>query len=170
MTTMPPEPSFMPPPTGEAPFVAPLILRSGARRRAAMLRDLLLTMLVWCGWLYLLVAAIGVFWLPPFVHELLPVEPPESPRRMIEIVLGCAAVAVLGTVFVAARAMLDRRRFAGADRRRAAPEPTDAQLVAELRAEPIDPAALRAARRIVLHHGAHGVVERADLDPGAPAR
>lgn len=160
---------FAPGPPDE-PFVAPLILRAASRRRAVVLRDLLVTVVVWCGWLYLLVAAVGVFWIPPFVHELLPVSPPESPWPTIEIVLACAVLALLGTVLIAGRAMLDRRRFAGADRRRAMPDPTDAELAAALDAATLDLAALRAARRIVLHHAPHRGPESADLAPDAPAR
>ncbi len=168
--------SFAPPMPPAEPFVAPLITRAASRGAIARLRDAALTALLWCGWFYLLVAAVGVFWIPPFVHRLLPVEPPASLWPTLAAALACVAVALLGTLVVAARALRDRARFAAADRRRATPEPTDAELAAALGAPGLDLAALRQARRVVLHHGADGTGQRVErgwlpaVAPGAEGR
>lgn len=166
----PDTPYFAPAPTPGAPFVAPLILRAASRPRALVLRDLLLTLMLWGGWLYLLVAVVGVFWIPPFVQDLLPVERPDSPWPAIVMILTCAIIAIGGITLVGGRAMHDRRRFRGADRRRTAGEPSDAAFAAALQADGLDLPSLRAARRIVMHHAPDGSLLRADTSTDAPAR
>jgi poly-beta-1,6-N-acetyl-D-glucosamine biosynthesis protein PgaD len=164
MTAPLPRDRFAPPVVPAQTFSAPLIARAASRGELAQALDGALTALLWCGWLYLLVAAVGVFWLPPFVHRLLPVEPPESPLATLLAVLGCAALAVLGTSVIAGRALRDRARFAGTDRPQAASPPADAELARALSAEGQDLGALRRARRIVLHHAADGTLLRADRE------
>jgi poly-beta-1,6-N-acetyl-D-glucosamine biosynthesis protein PgaD len=145
------------------PFAAPLITRAASRGVAGRLRDTLLTALLWCGWCYLLVAAAGVFWIPPFVHRLLPVAAPESPLDTLVTVVVCVGLALAGTLVVTGRALRDRARFAGADRRQAAAEPTDAELAATLGGAGLDAGALRNARRVVLHHAADGTLQRVEI-------
>lgn len=152
------------------PFHAPLILRASSRRRADRLRDAGLTAVLWCGWAYLLAASVGALWVPPFVHRLLPVQPPEEPGQLLGVVIICALIAFAIMGGMLGRALTDRKRFAGQDRRRAAPEPTEAELVALLGVETLDLPVLRAARRMVLHHGPDGRIVRAetgwDVPPG----
>lgn len=164
----PPDRGFPPPTIPAEPFRAPLIVAAPEHRRGAQIRDAVLTAVLWCAWLYLLVAAFGAVWVPPFVQRLLPVEMPEDPSRLVLIVLGCMAVAFLGTGAILARALKDRRRFAGEDRRREAPEPTEEEMVTALGVATLDLGALRAARRVVLHHGPDGRVVRAETDPRVP--
>jgi poly-beta-1,6-N-acetyl-D-glucosamine biosynthesis protein PgaD len=150
------------------PFRAPLIVAAPAHRRGAQIRDAMLTAVLWCAWLYMLVAAFGALWVPPFVQRLLPVEMPDDPSRLLLIVIGCMVAALLGTGAILARALKDRRRFAGEDRRRETPEPTEAEMVDALGVPTLDLVALRAARRVVLHHGPDGRVVRAETDPDMP--
>lgn len=153
---------FAPATVPPQPFVAPLILSASAPRGMARLRDATLTTMLWVGWAYLLVAAIGCVWVPPFVEYLLPITASGVAGPTIVIVLACLVGGLSTTALVLGRALRDRRRFAGADRRRAPPAATDAEVAATLGAQALDLQALRAARRIVLHHGADGRIERAE--------
>lgn len=151
------------PPATKLPagFEAPLILDAPSRGPVAQWRDAVLTGLLWAGWLYLLVAAIGMLWVPPFVHRLLPVSAPESAWPFLAV-LACAAVALGGCLWVLERAMRDRRRFAGGDRRSAPPGVGDGEMGTALGAPTLDLASLRSARSIVLRHGADGRLEAAE--------
>jgi poly-beta-1,6-N-acetyl-D-glucosamine biosynthesis protein PgaD len=151
------------PATGSAqPFAAPLITRAASRGTAGRLRDAVLTALLWSGWCYLLVATVGVFWIPPFVHRLLPVAPPDSPLITLLAVLACVGVALACTLVVTSRALRDRARFGGTDRRQGAAAPADAEVAAVLGSADLDLAALRRARRIVLHHATDGTLQRVE--------
>jgi poly-beta-1,6-N-acetyl-D-glucosamine biosynthesis protein PgaD len=153
------------------PFAAPLILKAPAHRWMAQLRDAVLTVLVWCGWFYLLVASLGTVWVPPFVQVLLPVSAPENPGPLILVVLLCLLAALILMGGMLGRALKDRRRFAGQDRRRETPEPSEPELLEALGVETLDLPALRAARRMVLHHGPDGRVVHAEFgDAPLPER
>jgi hypothetical protein len=130
------------------------------------LRDLLVTLLLSAGWGYLPVAAFGAVWIPPFVHRLLPVAPPQSTILLVLEVLACLGLAVVGPGFVFARTMRDKRRVAGADRRLSPEPPVDAELASVIGAQALDLPALRAARRIVLQHRPDGLIERAEMGDG----
>ena len=158
-----PEAEFAPATIPPEPFVAPLILKAPSHRWAAQLRDAVLTALVWLGWFYLLVASLGAVWTPPFVQILLPVSAPENPGPLILVVGLCLLAALVLMGGMLSRALADRKRFAGKDRRRETPEPTEAELLEALGVETLDLPALRAARRMVLHHGPDGRVTRAEL-------
>jgi poly-beta-1,6-N-acetyl-D-glucosamine biosynthesis protein PgaD len=154
---------FAPPTVPAEPFAAPLILKAPAHRWAAQIRDAVLTALVWCGWCYLLVACLGAVWTPPFVQHLLPVSRPEDPAPLVLVVLMCLLAALILMGGMLNRALRERKRFAGEDRRRETPEPTEAEMLEALGVETLDLPALRAARRVVLHHGPDGRVVRAEM-------
>jgi biofilm PGA synthesis protein PgaD len=163
-----PDQDFAPATIPRAPFEAPLILDAPPSRRWARLRETVLTAVVWVGWLYLLAATLGVFWIPPFVHYLLPIAAGLAALPILVVVGACLAIAAVIMTFVMVRTLSDRRRFAGADRRREGTEPTDAELAASLGAETLDPATLRGEKRIVMHHGKDGRMVRAELGWDVP--
>ena len=100
---------------GLGPFRAPLVLNAAARPRAARWRDTAMTLLLWSTWLYMLLAAIGALWLPPFVHMLLPVDPPGRPWDVIRISLLLACVAAFACTMMLLRVSLSlRMRTTGA--------------------------------------------------------
>ena len=139
-------------------FRAPLILRATSRSRAARWRDAVLTILLWCAWLYMLLAALGALWTPPFVQMLLPVDPPGRPWEVIRAALLMVGIATAVCAVMMLRVVLERRRFAGEDRRLGFPRPDDATIARDFG---VDPAALpdwRAARRLVVHHDTAGQV------------
>ncbi len=149
-------------------FVPPLILDAASRPRAARWRDAVLTVLLWCGWVYLLLAAVGSLWIPPFVQQLLPVEPPAHPWVVVRIALMCVAVAAFACTLLLLRVIAERRRFAGEDRRRAFPRPDDAAIAADFGVAEADLPGWRAARRLVVHHDAEGHI--VGVETGAPVR
>lgn len=147
---------------GPAGFTPPLILDAPSRSRFQRWRDGLLTALLWCGWCYLLAAAIGALWIPPFVQKLLPVAPPAHPWEVIRIAVLCLVIAIVICVLVLLRVMRERHLYAGEDRRQPFPVPDDAALGA---AFGVDPAALpgwRAASRLIIHHDADGAITRVE--------
>jgi poly-beta-1,6-N-acetyl-D-glucosamine biosynthesis protein PgaD len=148
------------------PFVPPLILDAASRPVAARRRDALVTMVLWCCWLYLLVAAIGAVWVPPFVHHMLPVEPPESPWSVLRIALGCVLFAAALVAYFLVRVIAERRRFRGEDRRRAFPRPADEEIAADFGVAAHDLPLWRAARRMVVHHDEAGRILR--VETGGP--
>jgi poly-beta-1,6-N-acetyl-D-glucosamine biosynthesis protein PgaD len=133
------------------------------------MRETVLTAVVWVGWLYLLAATLGVFWIPPFVHSLLPIAAGVAALPILVVVAACLAVAAVIMTFVMTRTLRDRRLYAGEDRRREGMEPTDAALAASLGAETLDPATLRGEKRIVMHHGKDGRMVRAEVGWDVPA-
>jgi poly-beta-1,6-N-acetyl-D-glucosamine biosynthesis protein PgaD len=149
------------PPT--APFEAPLILDAASRPRLSRIGDAVVTLLLWMGWFYLLLAAIGSLWIPPFVHRLLPVEPPDNPWTVIRIALINAAIAALVCVVMYGRVLREKRLFAGDDRRLGFAPPTDEQIAAALRAPLADLPAWRSARRLVVHHDDTGAIIGAEI-------
>lgn len=150
---------------GMAPFRAPLILRAASRPRAARLRDAALTGLLWLAWVYLLLAAVGTLWVPPFAHLLLPVEPPGQPWSVIRAAVLMVSIAAVLCALMLLRVVLERRRFAGEDRRRGFPRPDDAVIAPDFGADAANLPAWRAARRLVVHHDAQGRVARVDAAP-----
>ena len=148
---------------GMVPFRAPLILRSTSRSRAARWRDAALTALLWCAWAYMLLAALGALWVPPFVQMLLPVEPPGRPWEVIRAALLMVAIAATVCTVMLLRATAERRRFAGEDRRLAFPRPDDAAIAAAFGVDAAALPAWRAARRMVAHHDAAGRVQGMDI-------
>jgi poly-beta-1,6-N-acetyl-D-glucosamine biosynthesis protein PgaD len=149
----------MPP---ETPFTPPLILDAASRPAAARWRDAVLTVLLWAGWAYLLAAAIGALWVPPFVHRLLPVEPPENPWRVVRIAAFFVIFALVLCSLLLLRVVAERRRYRGQDRRRAFPCPDAAALAADFGVPAAELPAWRAARRLVVHHDAEGRVVRVE--------
>jgi poly-beta-1,6-N-acetyl-D-glucosamine biosynthesis protein PgaD len=148
---------------GPVRFIPPLILDAASRPRAARWRDTALTVLLWAGWCYLLTAALGALWVPPFVHRLLPVEAPAHPWDVLRIAVICVMIATSACMVMLLRVIAERRRYAGEDRRRSFPRPDDAAIAADF-AVPVDQLpAWRAARRLVMHHDATGQVVGADL-------
>lgn len=147
-------------------FTPPLILDAASRPRAARWRDAVLTVLLWAGWAYLLTAAVGALWVPPFVQRLLPVAPPAHPWDVVRIAVLCVAIATLICTLMLLRVIVERRRFAGEDRRRAFPRPDDAALAEDFAVAATDLPAWRAARRLVIHHDAAGQVVR--VETGEP--
>lgn len=145
-----------------APFDPPLILDAASRPRAARWRDGALTLLLWAGWFYLLMAALGTLWVPPFVQHLLPVEPPDRPWEVIRVALINLGIAAAICGLMLARAQRERRRFAGEDRRLAFQVPTTQEVAAALQAPAAEVPAWRAARRLVVHHDSAGRVVRAE--------
>lgn len=148
---------------GMVPFRAPLILHSASRSRAARLRDAVLTAMLWCAWAYMLVAALGALWVPPFVQMLLPVDPPERPWEVIRAALLVFAIAATICTAMLLRATFERRRFAGDDRRLAFPRPDDAAIADDFGVDAAALPAWRAARRMVAHHDAAGRVQGMDI-------
>lgn len=147
-----------------AAFDPPLILDAASRSAAARWRDLGLTAVLWVTWFYLLVAALGTLWVPPFVQHLLPVDPPDRPWTVIQAALANLGIAAALCLVMLLRAQYERRRFAGEDRRLAFPRPAPAEVAAALRAPAEELAAWRAARRLVVHHDATGRVLRAETN------
>lgn len=145
-------------------FVPPLILDAASRPQAARWRDAVLTVLLWTGWCYLLVAAVGMVWVPPFVQHLLPVDPPETPEEVVRVAAPCLAVAMLVCAALLVRVIAERRRFAGEDRRRAFPRPDDAALAADFCVPAGALPGWRAARRLVVHYDAEGRVQQVETD------
>lgn len=143
---------------GPVRFTPPLILDAASRPRAARWRDAALTVLLWAGWLYLLAAALGTLWIPPFVQRLLPVEPPAHPWDVVRIALACVLVATSTCMVLLLRLIAERRRYAGEDRRRAFPRPDDAAIAADFAVPADQLPAWRSARRLVIHHDAAGQV------------
>ena len=152
----------MPAPT---PFRPPLILESGARGRLRRVTDLALTLGLWIGWGYLLAAAVGALWIPPFVHRLLPVAPPDHPWDVIRIGLFCLAGAGVLCVLMLVRTLVDRRRFGGADRRRQQAMLDDVRVGAAFGVAAADLPTWRRARRLVVHFDDQGAIERVDTGP-----
>lgn len=148
---------------GPVRFTPPLILDAASRPRAARGRDAVLTVLLWAGWCYLLAAAVGSLWVPPFVQRLLPVAPPEHPWDVIRIALLCVAIATFACTMLLLRVIAERRRFSGEDRRRAFPRPDDAAIAADFGVAAADLPGWRAARRLVVHHDAAGQVVAVDI-------
>lgn len=149
----------MPP---DAPFTPPLILDAASRPTAARWRDSVLTVLLWGGWAYLLLAALGALWVPPFVHRLLPVQPPDNPWQVVRIAALCVIIAMVACSVLLLRVIAERRRYRGEDRRRAFPRPDDAALAADFGVPAAGLPAWRAARRLVVHHDAEGRVVRVE--------
>lgn len=148
------------------PFTPPLILRAASRPRLARLGDALLTLLLWAGWLYLLLAAIGTLWVPPFVQFLLPVAPPAHPWDVLRSTLLCVTVAVILCALMLLRVLLERRRLAREDRRRRFPHPDDATIARDFGVDAAELPRWRAARRLVVLHDVDGrVVRVCDASP-----
>ena len=145
-----------------AAFDPPLILDAASRPAAARWRDAVLTLLLWGGWAYLLLAAIGTLWVPPFVQHLLPVEPPGNPWSVIRAVLVNLGIAIAVCLAMLLRAQHERRRFAGEDRRLAFALPAPDAVAAALRAPAAEVPEWRAARRLIVHHDAAGNILRAE--------
>lgn len=143
---------------GPVRFVPPLILESASRSRAARWRDALLTVMLWAGWLYLLAAALGTLWVPPFVQRLLPVAPPAHPWDVVRVALICVVIATSACMVMLLRVIAERRRYAGEDRRQPFPRPDDAAIAADFGVPADQLPALRSARRLVIHHDAAGRV------------
>jgi poly-beta-1,6-N-acetyl-D-glucosamine biosynthesis protein PgaD len=143
---------------GAVRFTPPLILVAASRSRAARWRDAALTMVLWAGWLYLLAAAVGTLWVPPFVQWLLPVEPPAHPWDVVRIALICVMIATSACMILLLRVIAERRRYAGEDRRRAFPRPDDAAIAADFGVAAEQLAGWRSARRLVVQHDAAGRV------------
>lgn len=148
-----------------APFHPPLILESGAHGRLRRVIDLVLTLGLWAGWGYLLAAAAGALWIPPFVHRLLPVTPPDHPWEVIRVGLYCLAGAGLICVLMLVRTLIDRRRFGGADRRRQLAMLDDDAVGTAfgVRAEALP--AWRRSRRLVVHFDDDGAIGRIEAGP-----
>lgn len=144
------------------PFRPPLILDAASRPRVARWRDGLFTLLLWAGWSYLLLAAVGSLWVPPFVQWLLPVEAPEHPWAVIRVALVNLAVAGIVCSVMLLRVVLERRRFAGEDRRLGFPRPSDDEIASALQADCRMLPVWRAARRLVVHHDDAGRVLRVE--------
>ena len=144
-------------------FVPPLILDAASRSRAARWRDAVLTLLLWAGWCYLLAAAVGSLWVPPFVQRLLPVAPPDHPWDVVRIALLCVAIATFICMLMLLRVIVERRRFAGEDRRRAFPRPDDATIAKDFHVAAADLPGWRAARHLVIHHDATGQVVQVEV-------
>lgn len=150
-------------------FVPPLILDAASRPVAARRRDAVLTVLLWSCWLYLLVAAIGAVWLPPFVQHMLPVEPPASPWIAVRLAFLCAIVAALAVATMLLRVIAERRRYRGEDRRRTFPRPTDVEIAADF-GVPVDTLPRwRAGRRLEVHHDDEGRILRVETGGGSGA-
>lgn len=143
-------------------FEPPLILDAASRPRWARIRDAVLTALLWLGWLYLLMAAVGTLWMPPFVQHMLPVSPPENPLEVLRIALINVMVASVVCAWMFVRVLFERRRFAGDDRRLGFAPPSDAAVAAALSLPSADLTAWRGAKRLVVHHDAAGRVVRAE--------
>lgn len=147
------------------PFHPPLILESGARGRIRRLVDLMLTLALWAGWGYLLAGAVGALWIPPFVHLLLPVAPPNHPWDVIRIGLFCLAGAAVLCVLMLGRTLIDRRRFGGDDRRQQQAMLDDASVAAAFGVRADDLPVWRKARHLVVHFDDAGAIERIDTGP-----
>jgi poly-beta-1,6-N-acetyl-D-glucosamine biosynthesis protein PgaD len=143
---------------GPVRFTPPLILNAASRSRAARWRDAALTSVLWAGWVYLLAAAVGTLWVPPFVQRLLPVEPPAHPWYVVRIALICVMIATSACMILLLRVIAERRRYAGEDRRQAFPRPDDAAIAADFSVRAEELPAWRSARRLVIHHDAAGRV------------
>ena len=147
-------------------FTPPLILHAVSRSRLARIGDVVVTALLWAGWLYLLVAAIGALWMPPFVHRMLPVDPPSNPWGILKAVVVYAAIAGGLCATVRWRISLHRRWFAGEDRRRSLVQPDVVTMAADFNVPTEDLATWRISRRLVVYqdHGGHIVaVEQGPL-------
>lgn len=147
----------------DTPFTPPLILDAASRPAVLRWRDAVLTVLLWAGWAYLLLAAIGALWVPPFVHRLLPVEPPDNPWQVVRIAALCVITAMLLCSMLLLRVIAERRRYRREDRRRAFPPPDDVALAADFGVPAARLPAWRAARRLVVHHDAEGRVVRVEV-------
>jgi poly-beta-1,6-N-acetyl-D-glucosamine biosynthesis protein PgaD len=141
-----------------AKFTPPLIMHATSRSFAARAGDVAVTVLLWSGWLYLLVAAIGALWVPPFVHRMLPVDPPSSSWDGLRTAAICAVIAAGLCAFVRWRVSRHRRWFAGEDRRRSLPNPEVSDLAVEFDVSAEDLAAWRTSRRLRVHQDEHGRV------------
>lgn len=147
---------------GMTHFHPPLILHATSRSRLARWCDAGLTGLLWLAWLYLLLAAVGALWVPPFAHLMLPVEPPRNPWQVVHTAVFLVSIAVLLCALMLLRVVLERRRFAGEDRRRGFPPPNDDAIAADFGIDTASLPAWRAARRLVVHHDATGRVSRVE--------
>ncbi|GGJ27680.1 hypothetical protein GCM10011320_38680 [Neoroseomonas lacus] len=153
---------------GPVRFVPPLILDAASRPRAARWRDAVLTLLLWAGWCYLLAAAVGALWVPPFVQRLLPVAPPAHPWDVVHVAVLCVAIATFICTLMLLRVIVERRRYAGEDRRRAFPRPDDAAIAEDFGVAAAALPGWRSARRLAIHHDAAGQVIR--METGEPVR
>lgn len=151
---------------GPVRFTPPIILDAASRPRAARWRDAVLTVLLWACWFYLLAAAVGSLWMPPFVQRLLPVAAPAHPWDVIRIAVLCIAIAAFACTFLLLRIIIERRRYAGEDRRRYFPRPDDVAIATDFGVSAADLPAWRAARRLVVHHDAEGHI--IGVDAGEP--
>ena len=147
---------------GPQPFQPPLILESGARGHLRRITDFALTLGLWASWGYLLAAAVGALWMPPFVHRLLPVAPPDHPWDVIRIGLFCIAGAGVICLAMLIRTLVDRHRFGGADRRRQQAMLDDATLAAAFGVPAEELRSWRQARRLVVHFDDDGAIDRVD--------
>lgn len=146
-------------------FDPPLILDAASRPAAARWGDALLTGLLWSGWAYLLAASVGTLWVPPFVQHLLPVAPPDRSWDVIRAALVNLIIAAVLCSLMLVRVILERRRFAGEDRRRRFPRPSDQEIAVALGAPAEAFPSWRKARRLVIHHTEAGGVERVETLP-----
>lgn len=149
-----------------ADFRAPLILHAGGRSAIAMMRDTVLTTLLWLGWALLFFATIGYFWVPPFAQELIPVALPEDRGQVLRLGALCLLLALAICLLLLLRMRIDRWRFRGTDRRRSLPPPDEEALAKDFKVQPAQIKLWANARRLVIHHDDAGDIQRVDIMEG----
>ncbi len=151
-------------------FHPPLIRHAAGRSLASRGLSIIATALLWTAWAYLLAAALGGAWSPQVLFHLLPVDPEMNRAALLRPLFLCIAAAASACLFLLLRLRSDRRRFAGHDRRRMAALPSDDE-VRDMLGAPYAPLPeIRAARRLVVHHDAGGVIMQVETDQHPPAK
>lgn len=141
-------------------FVPPLIVSKDALPRGTRLRDAILTVVLWCVWLYLLLGAIGALLFPPLVQLLLPVARLDNRWTIPMTMVLCTGVAMTLIGLLLLRVVRERRRYGGVDRRLGRSDADDATVAAELGLDPARLPAVRAARAIVVEYDEGGHIIR----------
>lgn len=145
----------------EPVFRPPLILDARMQRGFRRWRDFCLTFLLWLGWAYLLLAAIGTFWLPPSVRHLLPAAFYAEREDALMLALACLGAAAIICALMFCHAQLDRRRFVR-DRRRSSPPAELAEVAARFGVAEIDLRKWQNQRRLIIHHTQLGHIGRVE--------
>lgn len=147
-------------------FRAPLIFHAGGRSAVALIRDTVVTVLLWLAWAMLFFATVGYFWVPPFAQDLIPVALPQDRGKVLGLAAFCLLLALAICLLLLLRMRVDRWRFAGADRRRGLPPLDEDALAVDFKVQPAQIKLWANARRLVIHHDDAGDIQRVDVLEG----